>query len=332
MTDFKLQILKDLETLRKADHANGKKFQAIAYGKAIAELKKLPTITSLDQVKGVSGVGEKIFLKIQEILTTGALKAATEARSTLALDALDSMQGIHGVGPVKARELVNKKGLKTIQEVRAKLAEEPDLLNDVQKLGLKYYEDSQERIPRAEMAEHESILLSAFEAPFEAVVVGSYRRGAVSSGDIDVLLTLPDSMKEKARQSLFHESIKLLHDAEYVCDTLAEGPKKFMGYVRLGPGYKARRLDLLMVPAASFACAILYFTGSQEFNTAFRAHALACGYTLNEHRLEKTEEGKTRGVKDVPVFATEKDIFDFLGLQFIEPTSRRDANDIKTTL
>lgn len=326
MTDYKAQILKDLDTLKKADHSNGKKFQAIAYGKAIAAISKLPSVMSLTDVKDVPGVGEKIYLKIQEILSTGSLKAAAEARASMSLDILDALEGVHGIGPVKARDLVKTHGIKSIEDLRAK----PELLNDVQTLGLKYYEDSQLRIPRSEMTEHEALLLSAFEAPFEAIVVGSYRRGAESSGDIDVLLALPDSLKEKQRQALFEKTIALLagHDVGYVTDTLAKGPKKFMGFVKLSPTHTARRLDLLMIPKASFACAILYFTGSQEFNTAFRAHSLTKGYTLNEHRLAKTPQGEAQGVANVPTFTTEKDIFDFLGLAFVEPTKRRDGRDI----
>jgi DNA polymerase/3'-5' exonuclease PolX len=40
--------------------------------------------------------------------------------------------------------------------------------------------------------------------------------------------------------------------------------------------------------------------------------------------LEATKEG----VPAVPMFNTEKDIFDFLGLQFVEPEQRRDARDV----
>jgi DNA polymerase/3'-5' exonuclease PolX len=88
--------------------------------------------------------------------------------------------------------------------------------------------------------------------------------------------------------------------------------------------HPVRRLDLLMIPKSEYACAILYFTGSKEFNVAFRSYALEKGYTLNEHRLLATKEG----VPAVPAFTTEKDIFDFLGLQYIEPTLRRDGRDV----
>jgi DNA polymerase lambda len=118
--------------------------------------------------------------------------------------------------------------------------------------------------------------------------------------------------------------IELFKEIDYIVDTLSSGPTKFLGYCQL-EGKPVRRLDLLMIPKSEYACAILYFTGSKEFNVAFRAYALEKGYTLNEHRLQATKEG----VPAVPPFTTEKDIFDFLGLEYIEPTMRRDGGDVR---
>jgi DNA polymerase beta len=212
---------------------------------------------------------------------------------------------------------VETKGIKTIADLRKTLAGDPDLLNDVQKMGLKYYEDSIERIPRQEMEMHEALILTALDPRFTGVVVGSYRRGAASSGDIDVLLMLPDTLSKKEQGQLFLETIQMLKESDYIVDTLAQGPKKFLGYVRL-EGEKARRLDLLMTPEEEFAYAILYFTGSQNFNVAFRSYALEKGYTLNEHTLKPVKEG----VPPVPPMKAEEDIFAFLGLEYVEPEQR----------
>lgn len=326
--DYKEIIIKELDTLRRADIAKKEPFSAKAYAKVIEQLKaKEGPIQTIDDVKDVPGIGKKIKLKIEEILQTGSLKAATQAREETNLESLDILQGVHGIGPVKAKQLVETKGIKTIADLRKSLDEDPDLLNDVQKMGLKYYEDAIERIPRHEMAMHETLILMALDPRFTGAVVGSYRRGAESSGDIDVLLMLPDSIAKKEQGQLFLETIQLLQESDYIIDTLAQGPKKFLGYVRLDKDSKARRLDLLMTPEAEFAYAILYFTGSQSFNVAFRRYAQEKGYTINEHTMKPV----TQGVKDVPPMKTEKDIFDFLGLQYVEPQDRLgQANIIPT--
>ena len=82
---------------------------------------------------------------------------------------------------------------------------------------------------------------------------------------------------------------------------------------------------MIIKPKAEYPYAILYFTGSKEFNVAFRKYALEKGYTLNEHELKPIREG----VPAVPLMRKEKDIFDFLGLHYVEPTLRRNEQDIR---
>lgn len=323
--DAKETIIRELDTLRRADIAKKEPFSARAYAKVIEQLRTIEgPIQNINDVKDVKGVGKKIKDKIQEILTTGSLKAATEARKDTNLESLDLLQGVHGIGPVKAKQLVETKKIKTIQELRTALETDPDLLNEVQKMGLRYYEDAILRIPRHEMAMHETFILNALDPRFTGEVVGSYRRGAENSGDIDVLLMLPDTMTKKAQGDLFLETIKLFQESDYIVDTLAQGPKKFLGYVKLNEESKARRLDLLMTPEVEFAYAILYFTGSQNFNVAFRSYAQSKGYTINEHTMTPVKEG----VPAVPPMKTEKDIFDFLGLMYVEPVNRLGGSNI----
>ena len=90
----------------------------------------------------------------------------------------------------------------------------------------------------------------------------------------------------------------------------------------------ARRLDFLYSPPQEYAFAILYFTGSMEFNTAMRQYALQQGLTLNEHGFHKMEN-KIKGDKITSTpFNSEKDIFDYLNLEFKEPNERIDGNSV----
>ena len=324
MANFKPKILEELQTLLLADEFRKKPFQMKAYEAAIDAIQTLPgPITKVEDVTGLKGVGAKLREKVAEVIATGKLKAAEEARAQLPLEAYKLLRELHGIGPVKAKKLIDD-GITTIEGLRKASSENGKLLTAAQKLGLKYYEDALQRIPRAEMKEHEDIILPGLDPKFEGTIVGSYRRGAPSSGDIDVLLTLPNSMTTKEQGDLFLYMIELFKEIDYIVDTLSSGPTKFLGYCRLDADHPVRRLDLLMIPKSEYACAILYFTGSKEFNVAFRSYALEKGYTLNEHRLEPTKDG----VAPVPVFTTEQDIFAFLGLQYVEPDKRRDGRDV----
>ena len=317
-------ILDALDTMRRADLAKGDKFPAIAYAKAIKGLRALgKPIVVLADVEGVPGIGAKIKLKIQEIIETGSLAAAEEVKRDTTISIYDALLKIHGVGPVAAKKLVAE-GITSIDGLRA----HPELLNEVQLMGLKYYEDILLRIPRDEMREHETLLRSSLPRACAGVIVGSYRRKAESSGDIDMLVSFQDrEMCAADQRKAFHEFVARLSSSGYIRDILALGDKKCMAVVCLGADRKARRLDLLLTPHDEFAYSILYFTGSDTFNVAFRKHAQTRGYTLNEHILKPVAPG----VSPVPAMSTEEDIFQFLGIQYISPEERKGPESLRTT-
>jgi DNA polymerase lambda len=318
--DATKQILQELETMKQGDLIRGEKFSALAYAKAIKGIKALgKPITSVEDVKGIPGVGTKIQAKIQEIIETGSLASAARTKQELNLDIYDALLKVHGIGPVKARDLVNNHGIRSITDLRA----HPELLNEVQRTGLKYYEDILERIPRLEMLKHNRFLVSSLPRQVRGIVVGSFRRLAETSGDIDMLITFDEDVKPAHQKKLFTTIVDTLKRTGYIQDILALGPKKCMAVVSLGPGEKSRRLDLLVTPHEEYAYSILYFTGSDAFNVAFRRHALSKGYTLNEHALTPTG-----AAPPPPPMATEADIFRFLGLQFIEPQHRKGDENI----
>ena len=129
--DNKQKILNALDILRIRDLSTADKFSAIAYAKAIKELKKLDSIDSLTDVEGIPGVGKRIKEKIQEILTTGSLEAATKAKADLKIDVYQDLLKIHGIGPAKAKELIDVHKIHSIADLRSK----QELINDVQKMA-----------------------------------------------------------------------------------------------------------------------------------------------------------------------------------------------------
>lgn len=322
--EYKQTIIDALDVVRKRDLADKQPFKARAYQTVITQLKHLegPVMTMEDLVS-IKGMGEAIKKKIQEILETGQLQAAERAKASHPIEALTAFQNIYGVGPAKAMELTAQ-GFRTIQDLRAN----PAVLNDKQKVGLIYYEQLLERIPREEMEEHCDILLHYL--PFPAEIVGSFRRGLATSGDIDVLLRIPKGLTN-VKQHLAQIVSKLIK-AGYIQEVLAIGEHKCMAICRRDESSTSRRLDLLMTPEEEYACALLYFTGSDRFNVAFRQHALTKGYTLNEHALtvvKGSANGSANGsAKAVPPMETEQDIFRFLRLRYIPPTERVDNQQI----
>ena len=325
MADSKPAILDALEILRKKELQNKAPFKARAYAKVIAELKASTTpIRAMADLSGIEGIGEAIKKKIEEILATGGLAAADAARAEFQLDASEALEKVYGIGPAKSKALIAA-GIKTIPQLRSAAVANPDLLNDKQMIGLRYYDDILERIPRAEVEAVETLLVNALLPSMRATVVGSYRRGAADSGDIDVLLTHPSPSKT-IRSSLFKAYVTRLRTMGFMTEVLSQGDHKCLSIVRIQtPGSTSRRLDLLMVPTEELACSTLYFTGSGDFNVAFRKYANQMGYTLNEHALTPLTDKPPP-----PAFHSERDIFDFIGLVYKEPHERTGASAVQT--
>ena len=116
---------------------------------------------------------------------------------------------VYGIGPKKAEEL-EKSGLTSIDDLVKASYNDSKLLNEKQKIGLKYYKDINARIPRSEITKFEQILTKQVtpDTKLKFEIVGSYRRGAKDSGDIDVIFTTTDpSQTLKQQEDLFKNII-----------------------------------------------------------------------------------------------------------------------------
>jgi DNA polymerase/3'-5' exonuclease PolX len=208
----------------------------------------------------------------------------------------------------------------------ADLRDNTDMLNDKQRLGLKYYDDIKKRIPRDEIEEFNKTFKKIFDkvAPngskFE--VVGSYRRGAKTSGDIDIIIT-----NDKDNRDAFDNVLDQLLKDNIITAVLSRGKTKSMTVVEIKKDGPKRRVDFLYSPPDEYAFALFYFTGSKIFNTVVRQKAVDLGYTLNEHGLSYFTKG-VKGKKVDKEFPTEESIMNFLDIKYKKPEERIDGRSI----
>ena len=315
-----------LEKLSNILLKQGEPFRARAYQKAQETIMLIPeTITPanyLDIVKGKPGIGSTITEKFQEYVTTGTLRLIEREKN----NPLNIFTDIYGVGPKKAKDLVEK-GMKTIADLREN---QETVLNAVQKVGLQYYEDLLERIPRSEIDRYQRVFKFVFDKVTKGSpssdknayeIVGSYRRGAESSGDIDVIIT-------GKTDKVFKEFIDLLVTEKIILEILSRGDSKCLVIGKL-PTSKARRIDFLYTTPEEYPFSILYFTGSKTFNTVMRGRALSMNYSLNEHGLYHMSADKKKGAKVSHDFANEASIFEFLKIEYKTPAERIDGRSVR---
>ena len=321
-------IINELATMRKKEFARRDTFRATAYTKAIKSLQQHFTkndITSVEQAQDLKNIGTHIKSKIGEILQHGKLQSAEQVRSDPDIELINTFSDIYGIGAKKASEFVKEKGIKSIEELREKQDEiqgnKRPLLNDKQKLGLKYYEDILLRIPRNEMLRHDEIIHRVSKEMGDKVTVviaGSYRRITSDSGDIDMLITHSEN-----DNSVYDTFIDKLKSINYLKEDLIHGKKKYHGLSKLNDVRHFRRVDIMYTTPEEFPFALLYFTGSGSFNPIMRQIALNQGYRLNEYGLYHFDDKTKKVGKRVDYkFSNEKDIFEFLKIPFIEPKKR----------
>ena len=306
--DYRSKIVYNL-TMLKNKYNTSDRFKARAYNNALKQLTTQP-IYSIKDVEGVGG--EKTLKKMAYIIENNKdLEEVIEYTQNESYGILETLQKVHGIGPSKAKDLYENHNIRSLSDLEAKA---DTLLNNVQKTGLKYFNDINKRIPYKEMLQHAELVTKTARDPnTEISVVGSFRRKAKDSGDIDVLIT-------GETNSLNHIINALIKKKYLVSEgVLAHGTVKFMGICKLPRHKTHRRIDILYTTPEEFPFAQLYFTGNDQFNIRMRKHALDNGYTLNEQGLFHTE---TKKRVDHP-FKTEKDIFEFLKYDFVEPEERK---------
>ena len=319
--DRKADIINALETMRKKETADKQPFKARAYANAIKQIKAITKpIKKIEDLEGLTGIGEGIKKKLVEILETGKLRQAENAAASHTFQIMENILKIHGIGPVKAKQLVDEHGIRTIDDLKKRQLE---LLNDKQQMGLKYWEDFVQRIPRTEMDKHAAYIrevISGVDPRYIVELSGSYRRGEKDSGDIDVLITHPnDALNHEAN---FAQIISKFTSNKYVLDIFAQGPKKCMAVCKAKRHKLFRRVDFMMTHKNEFPFALLYFTGSGDFNVEMRQIALEKGYSLSEYGL-KCMGGVREGNFVNGGFTNEEDIFEFVELPFVPPHERK---------
>lgn len=286
-------------------------------------LKKFPhKITKASQLEQIDGIGDRTISRIEEILKTGKLsEIKISADIDKYLKIIDELDDVIGIGRKKAYELFKKFNIKSIKDLQLKYKKgQIDLPDNIVK-GLKYIGKIHDKIPRSEIDNMLTILYKValkIDPQLFVTICGSYRRESPTSGDIDVIIVHPSvkSLNDTKKINYIKIFVNALKKKKFIIDSLTEDDvyTKYMGICKLNDGL-LRRIDIRYMPYDSYYSAILYFTGSKDFNRKMRQIAITMGYKLNEYGLFD-ENGIPFPIK------SEKDIFDLLGMEYLIPSKR----------
>lgn len=315
-----------------AEEPNASNFKARQYSdtiKAFADYDgQVLDLNTAVQVLHNSGKKnpKQTIAKIKEIIETGTLLVVEKALQSGVVRAVSNLTKIYGIGNKKAISLYNSHKIETVVELKNEYGKDNTIINSKQAIGLIYYEDLLQRIPRSEMLEYEQMLMThanQYDPTINLSINGSFRRGETTSGDIDVLITSIGDITQKRKGF-----IEYLRKKGIIKETLANGKKKFMG-ISVLPGVNIyRHIDIIETSLDTYPFGILYFTGSGGFNSMMRCKCLQKGFSLNEYCFSYKNTKAPIDNKDIYTklgkytFESEKDIFDFIDMDYVEPGDR----------
>ncbi len=269
-----------------------------------------------DRLTDIPGVGKDLADKIREYAKTGKIKAYEDLRKSVPAGLLDLLN-IPSVGPKTAKLLYDKLKIKGISDLEKAIKNnklqgilgiKEKTIENILK-GIAVLKRGRERMTLAQAMQVADEFLRALNKLSEAKkisVAGSLRRQKETVRDIDILAI---SKKPKKIMDVFT-------GLPNVGTLLAKGETK--SSVRTKDDVQ---VDCRVVEEKSFGAALLYFTGSKNFNIKLRQLAIRRGLKINEY-------GVFRGNKFV-CGRTEEEIFKILGMPYIEPELREDTGEIE---
>ena len=325
-----VSILEEMGTLLELQGANP--FKSRAYHNASRSVEgiteDLAEMVASGTVRTVKGIGEGIARVITDLISTGSSRDYDELKASVPAGVLEMLK-IQGLGPKKVKVLYEKLNIRGVPELEA--AAKAGRLEKLDGFGKKTEENILQGIQAMRNRGEKYALypaavgaagmllddISKDRGVLRSAIAGSIRRRKELIGDIDILV----SAKETARAGI----MKRFTSHPHVQTILAQGETKSSVVLRQGIN-----CDLRIVADREFPFALNYFTGSKEHNVEMRSRARKRGLSLNEYAFTPLTEDTPRGKKvRVPSCREESDIYEALGLAYIEPELRENMGEFE---
>jgi apurinic endonuclease APN1 len=292
-------IIDCFQALADYNQAQGNIHQYHAYHNAVLKLSREDSPADVDDIGKIEGFGEGLMGKIEEYVATGRMAKLEEMKKNKYLTQLIELTSVYGIGPIFAKKLIHA-GITSIR----KLMESRENLTDAQKYGLEYYDDLRIKIQRKTVERVVAYLRKVVGAEIE--IMGGYRLGKKYSHDIDILVVGEDVSIANIIDKLRKNTVAVIEAGERMAILFARFPccKHVV------------HLDIRISDEKMRAFYTLYFGSGENFSRKIRKIAKEQGYTLSEHGFRKN------GKYIAGDFSTERKIFDFLKVPYVEPKDR----------
>jgi DNA polymerase (family X) len=302
--------------------------RVLAYRTAAKAVREASVPTAALALQGrateLPGIGKTLQEKIVALATTGAIPAAEKLRAKFPAG-LIAITRLPGLGPKRARLIYSELGVGSLQELHeAALAQR---LRTVRGLGPKLEESVLEALAKLD-ADGPAARASRFLAPRALELAEGLAAGLAALAGDGASIHIAGSLRRQA------DSIK---DVDLVAATtrpvtLAKGLAKLEQIESVGSAGKAGArgrthagipVDLRIAAPGQLGDLLQHFTGSGRHNAALREAAVRRGLHVSEYGILDDASGRTEA------FATEREVYERLGLAYIEPELREDRGELE---
>ncbi|HSW43360.1 MAG TPA: DNA polymerase/3'-5' exonuclease PolX [Patescibacteria group bacterium] len=306
-------------------------FKTVAYHRAADAIAHSPHEIAREYREGrppaIPGVGSAISDKIAELAATGRLGFLDRIHGELPATLVELLE-VPGVGPKTVRLLWERLGIETLDDLRTALR--TGTLRGVPGISEKGIasvaagvEAVDRRSSRMTLGTAERIiegvvaLLADVPGVRRVEPAGSFRRRRETIGDLDLLVETDDAAA----------AIERFVALPGVDPVVNSGAQK--AAVRLAGG---PQVDLMAMPPGACGTYLVHFTGSKEHNVRLRGIARERGWSLSEKgfaRLGEDGEAASGAAAELRTFATEAEVYEFLGLAEVPPELREDRGEVE---
>lgn len=309
-------------------------FRAISDGKVarfiqefnedLGEFVRKDPSTAFERLEALPVIGEASARKIVEFVETGRIVEHDQLVAMIPRGLFEVLS-IPGLGPKTVRLFWQSLGVTSMADLKARI-DSPELAA-LPRMGAKtiarikssieFAEASSQRLPLGlahGIATHIQRSLSRIPGLTRLAYAGSLRRGRDTVGDLDFVA----AVEGDAAATLLRQKFTGMPG---VTEVIGSGETK--SSIRLNVEGRPVQADLRVVHPDNYGAALLYFTGSKEFNVSLRRRAIDRGMHLNEYGLFEGTADRPQDSGSTPLAArSEQEIFKALGLPDIPPELR----------
>lgn len=175
-------------------------------------------ISNPKEILALPGCSDKVANLWIEYHNTGKIQAVEDLEADEDLKILRLFYDIWGVGATTAREFYFEKGWRELDDI-VELGWKS--ITRVQQIGVKYYDEFKEPIPRTEVEKIGRVVrqhaVKVRDEGIQLMIVGGYRRGKEACGDVDIVLSHPD---ESVTRNLVEDIVNSLEADDWITHTL----------------------------------------------------------------------------------------------------------------